>query len=63
MKNGTATCPFCGAVNWFGENEIHCQHYKTFGYEEWDEFICEDRPYAVFCEDERKVLIEEENNE
>ena len=27
MKNGTATCPFCGAVNWFGENEIHCQHY------------------------------------
>lgn len=60
---GIATCPFCHVVNRFGENERRCPHYVTFGYEASDGFIHDDRPYAVFCGDERKVLIEEGKNE
>jgi hypothetical protein len=63
MKNGIATCPFCNVINRFGENERRCSHYKGFEYEKRDDSVYEDRPLAVFSEDERKVLIEEENNE
>lgn len=63
MKSGIAICPFCNAVNRFYENERRCPHYVGFYYDADDTFIYNDKPYAVFCEDERRVLIEEENNE
>jgi hypothetical protein len=61
--NGLATCPFCNVVNRFGEKERRCPHYKGFEYEKTDDSVYEDRPLAVFSEDERKVLIKGESDE
>jgi len=63
MMNGIAICPFCNVINRFGEKEIRCPHYRGFEYEKTDDSVYEDRPLAIFCEDERKILIEEENGE
>lgn len=60
---GVATCPFCKVTNWFGEKDRRCPHYRGFEYEKRDDSVYEDRPLAVFSEDERKVLIEEESND
>jgi len=60
---GIATCPFCNVINRFYINERRCPHYKGFEYEKTDACVYEDRPLAIFCEDERKVLIEEVKNE
>ena len=59
---GIATCPFCNVINRFYINERRCPHYKGFEYEKTDACVYEDRPLAIFCEDERKVLIEEAKN-
>jgi len=61
--NGIATCPFCHVVNWFGEKERRCPHYRGFEYEKRDDCVYEDRPLAVFSEEEIKVPIKEESNE
>ena len=62
---GIATCPFCNVINRFSDNkdDRRCPHYIGFEYEKTDDCVYEDRPLAVFCEDQRKVLIEEESDD